>query len=149
MIAELTKDAKADSRQTTKLLKSSMSIGDKTIERARQRDEKAKRWKYQYEDLVKHLDVATNKSDELMEQLVEWKDIAVDMKQQYDSMNSIQPCIIRKVWIKNIGKNGEKKNVSIKLNSPCHIILVNCILHDTFSISFLIHHVDTWSECHV
>ena len=43
----------------------------------------------------------------------EWKDIAADMKQQYDSMNSMQPCKIRKVWVKNIGKNGETKKVSI------------------------------------
>ena len=42
MIAELTQVAKVNSRQTMKLLKSSMSIRDKTIERARQRDEKSK-----------------------------------------------------------------------------------------------------------
>ena len=112
MIAELTQDAKADSRRSAKLLKLSMSIRDKTIERARQRDEKAKWWKREYEDLVKQLHVATNKSDKLVEQLIEWNDIAADMKQQYDSMNSMQPCKIRKVWVKNIGTNGETKKVS-------------------------------------
>ena len=59
MIAELTQDTKANSRRTTKLLKLSMSIRDKTIERARQRDEKAKWWKREYEDLVKQLHVAS------------------------------------------------------------------------------------------
>ena len=136
MIAELTQDAKANSRRTTKLLKSSMSIRDKTIERARQRDEKAKWWKQEYEDLVKQLHVATDKSDELVEQLIEWKDIAADMKQQYDSMNSMQPCKIRKVWVKNIGKNGEKKKGEYKLNSLRHMIPANCISHEKCLLVF-------------
>ena len=40
MITELTQDVKANSRQTTNLLKSSMAIREKTIEQARQRDRK-------------------------------------------------------------------------------------------------------------
>ena len=55
----------------------------------------------------------SNKSDELMEQLIEWKEIAADMKQQYDSINSIEPCNIRKVWVKNIGTDGDTKKVCI------------------------------------
>ena len=138
MIAELTQDAKANSRRTTKLLKLSMSIRDKTIERARQRDEKAKWWKREYEDLVKQLHVVTNKSEELVEQLVEWKDIAADMKQQYDSMNSMQPCKIRKVWVKNIGTNGETKKGEYKLNNLCHILPAKCISHEKCLLVFYI-----------
>ena len=70
--------------------------------------------------------MATNKSDELMEQLIEWNDIAADMKQQYDSINSIQPCKIRKVWVKNIGTDVDTKKGVYKLNSLRHILIVNC-----------------------
>ena len=126
MITELTQDVKANSRQSTKLLKSSMAIREKTIEQARQRDKKAKCWKQEYEKLLKQVTVESNKSDELMEQLIEWKDIAADMKQQYDSIKSIEPCKIRKVWEKNIGTDGDTKKGVYKLNSLREILIVNC-----------------------
>ena len=126
MITELTQDVKANSRQTTKLLKSSMAVRETTIEQARQRDKKAKWWKQEYEELLKQVIVETNKSDELMEQLIEWKDIAADMKQQYDSIKSIEPCKIRKVWVKNIGTDGDMKKGVYKLNSLREILIVNC-----------------------
>ena len=59
--------------------------------------------------------ILVGKADELMEQLVERKDVSADMKQQYDSINSIQSCTIRKVQIKNVGKNGEKKKVEYQI----------------------------------
>ena len=105
MIVELTKDAKADARQSKKQLTSAISLKDKSLDRAKKRDEKAKWWKTKYEELVKELGDEASCTDELREQLIEWKNIAADMRNQYESMSDpVQPMPIRKVWVKILGK---------------------------------------------
>ena len=105
MIVELTKDAKADARQSKKQLTSAISLKDKSLDRAKKRDEKAKWWKTKYEELVKELGDEASCTDELREQLIEWKNIAADMRNQYESMSDpVQPMPTRKVWVKILGK---------------------------------------------
>ena len=107
LILELADDAKDQTRNTNKVLRSSMSVQDKLKKRTKQRDEKAKWWKMKYNDLMKQLDDKSCETDELREQLTEWKMIAADMKDQYDNIESMKLLTIPKVWVKNVDKKGK------------------------------------------
>ena len=68
-------------------------------------------WKERFDKLSQQLVDEKCDSEELSDQLEEWRRIAEEMQGKYErQLKSIMPLKISKVWVKNVGtENGQKK----------------------------------------
>ena len=73
--------------------------------------QRAKMWKERFDKLSQQLVDEKYDSEELSDQLEEWRRIAEEMQGKYErQLKSIMPLKISKVWVKNVGtENGQKK----------------------------------------
>ncbi len=65
-------------------------------------------WKHKYNSVVDQLAESSEENVELKAEIIEWTEVAESMKSDYEeAINDLTPVTICKVWVKNIGKQGE------------------------------------------
>ena len=99
--------------------------------------QRAKMWKERFDKLSQQLVDEKCDSEELSDQLEEWRRIAEEMQGKYErQLKSIMPLKISKVWVKNVGiENGQKKRGKSSYHSM--FIYMNFNTHRFVPISIL------------
>ncbi len=102
--------------QSTELL-NAQRRNNRSLRREKKNKDKywkrAKEWKQKFHDMKLVADESNVRCSELESEVEEWKGIAEAMQHEYEeTIHSMQPEMIDKVWVKNVGKKGEQKIVT-------------------------------------
>ena len=91
-------------RKLTASKKAKLNATDRATKTKKMLDD----WKHKYNSVVDQLAESSEENVELKAEIIEWTEVAESMKSDYEeAINDLTPVTIRKVWVKNIGKQGE------------------------------------------
>ena len=91
-------------RKLTASRKAKLNATDRATKTKKMLDD----WKHKYNSVVDQLAESSEENVELKAEIIEWTEVAESMKSDYEeAINDLTPVTIRKVWVKNIGKQGE------------------------------------------